>query len=254
MVLFLSQIFHKAKWILPVLVITLAGCSPKLHLSGNTPHLYPIKNLPADSSILAYYKSYKAGIDSQMNTVIGVASVNIERGRPEGLLNNLVADVMFQAGNENHIEFDFAHTNYYSLRNPISAGPIKAFKIYELMPFENYFVTVKLKGADILDLFNYMAAGGGDPISGATFCIKDGKASDIMIQGIPFDVSRDYTVLTNDYLANGGDKAVIYTRALKRTESTIKVRDALLNYIKQQQAAGKSINPKLDHRIQTIKL
>lgn len=248
----ITGFFSKSKLVVFILLIALAGCSPRLYPTGSNANLYNVKNLPSDSATLAFYKPYKASIDSQMNAAIGVAAVTIQRGRPEGLLNNFMADVMYETAKENKLEFDFAHTNYEGLRNPIAAGPIKTYKVYELMPFENFFVTVKLKGSDVLDLFNYMAAVGGDPISGATYFIEDKKARDIKINGIPFDVTKEYTVLTNDYLANGGDNAAMYTRAIEKKTSTIKLRDALLAYIKQQQAAGKAIHPKLDQRVQTF--
>lgn len=233
------------------LLISLSACSPKLHQTSQDASLYNIKGLPVDSTVLALYKPYKLSIDSQMNTVIGTAALNLERKRPEGLLNNLVADIMYQEGKRTDLSFDFVHTNFFGLRNSIAAGPIKAFKIYELMPFENYFVTVTLKGTDIQELFNYIAALNGDPVSGARFKIKDGKAVDIQINGAAFDPSREYTVLTIDYMANGGDKAEVYTRAIKRFDSTYRLRDAILSYIKQQQAQGKAITSALDNRIQS---
>lgn len=239
--------------ILLTLLISLSACSSKLHQTSQEASLYHIKGLPADSTMLALYKPYKLSIDSQMNSVIGVASVNLERKRPEGLLNNLVADIMYQEGKRQNLTFDFVHTNFFGLRNSIAAGPIKAFKIYELMPFENYFVTVTLKGADVQELFNYIAALNGDPISGARFKIRDGRAVDIRINGAAFDPSKDYTVLTIDYMANGGDKADVYTRAIRRFDSSYRLRDAILNYIKEQQAQGKAITSKLDNRIQSDK-
>lgn len=237
--------------VLLILLISLSACSPKLHLTSNNASLYTIKGLPVDSAVLSLYKPYKLSIDSQMNAVIGVAAVNLERKRPEGLLNNLVADIMYQEGRRQNLSFDFVHTNFFGLRNSIAAGPIKAFKVYELMPFENYFVTVTLKGTDVQELFNYIAALNGDPVSGARFKIRDAKAVDIQINGATFDPSRDYTILTIDYLANGGDKAEVYTRGIKRFDTSYRLRDAILTYIKQQQTQGKAITSKMDNRIQS---
>lgn len=250
----MNTIFSKIKSptsiALLAMLISLSACSPKLQQTSQKASLYSIKGLPPDSTVLSLYKPYKLSIDSQMNAVIGVAALDLERKRPEGLLNNLVADIMFHEGKRKNLSFDFVHSNFFGLRNPISAGPIRAFKIYELMPFENYFVTVTLKGADVQELFNYIAALNGDPISGARFKIRDGKAIDIQINGVAFDPSRDYTVLTIDYMANGGDKAEVYTRGIKRLDTSYRLRDAILDYIKQQQARGKAITSKLDNRIQ----
>lgn len=233
-----------------LLFLGLSACSPKLQLTEKGGSQYAIStDLPGDSAITAFLQPYRASIDSQMNTVIAVAERNIERKKPEGLLNNLVTDAMVQIAKHNNVAFDFAHTNYEGLRNPLPAGPIKTFKIFELMPFENYLVVVKLDGKGTQELFDYMAALGGDPVSGATFKIKDKKAVDIRIGDKPFDPSKTYTVLTSDYLANGGDRATFYTNALQRKDLDIKLRDAILQYLKQETKAGKTINPQIDGRI-----
>jgi 2',3'-cyclic-nucleotide 2'-phosphodiesterase (5'-nucleotidase family) len=156
---------------------------------------------------------------------------------------------MVKVAHQQNISFDFAHINYKSLRAKLPAGDLKAFKIYELMPFENLMVTVRLKGASILDLFNYIAREDGDPISNASFKIVDGKATDIIINGKPLNFSEEYTILTSDYVANGGDRADAYLQASNRKDYALKVRDAILLYIKQQTAANKILNPKLDNRI-----
>lgn len=247
----INYIYRKAARVVPLLLLGLSACSPKLQQTASHASLYNVKGLPVDSTVLSFYKPYKQGLDSQMNAVIGVAAVNLERQKPEGLLNNFVADIMYQEGKKQKLDFDFVHTNYFGLRNSIAAGPIKAFKVYELMPFENYFVTVTLKGTDVQELFNYIASLNGDPVSGARFSIRNGKATGIQINGAPFDPSREYTVLTIDYLANGGDKAEVYTRGIRRFDSSLRLRDAILTYIKEQQAQGKPVTSKLDKRIQS---
>ena len=82
------------------------------------------------------------------------------------------------------------------------------------MPFENILTTVKFEGNDLQSFFDYIAANGGDPISGATFKIKNKKAQDIKINGKPLNLDQSYTVLTSDYIANGGDIDTITTRFL----------------------------------------
>ncbi len=184
-----------------------------------------------------------------MNAVIARSSAEILRKKPEGRLNNLVTDAMAAAAAANGIDFDFVHANYKGLRVPLPAGDIRTYKVYELMPFENYLVTLKLKGSEILEVFNYIAARGGDPIAKASFEIGNGKAVNIKVQGRPIDLSRSYIVLTNDYMANGGDDAVFYKKGLDRRDSRIKVRDAIISYLKGETAKGKSINPAIEGRI-----
>ena len=234
-----------------LLGLIFSACSKK-HFSAklSDKKLYSIsQSLPADSTILAFYKPYKSNIDSQMNVVIGLANDEIKPAQPEGALNNLFADAMACVARKNNIPFDFVHVNYKSLRVVIPKGEIKTFKIFELMPFENQLVTVKMNGVQVEELFRYIARQGGDPISGASFRIVENQAKNILINDKPLNPASVYTILTSDYVANGGDGAAVYLKSTGRIEYPIKVRNTILDFIKQETEAGREINPKVDGRI-----
>ncbi len=231
-------------------MLSTAACSKKVFLSTTNASLYPVSgDNPMDSALVKYLRPYKAHLDSQMWDVIAVSGKVIERGRPEGALNNLMTDAMSIVGKEKGMEFDIAYTNYGGLRLPLPEGPIRLFNVYELMPFENRLTTVRFKGSDMKLFFDYIAGMGGDPISGATFKIRDKKAVEITIGGKPLDISKEYTVLTSDYMANGGDGGDIFFKSFGRKEYPIKLRDAIITYLKEQTKAGNKINPKVDGRI-----
>ena len=231
-------------------LVLLVSCSPKLQLSQTRKQLYAISAaMPMDSAMLAFYKPYKQRLDSNMNDIIAVAETEIARGRPEGKLNNLMTDAMAEIGRQNGIKFDIAYTNYGGLRLALPQGNIRLYKVYELMPFENRLVTVTFKGSDMQAFLDYIAEMGGDPISGARFKISNKKAVEVSVHGQPLDLNKEYVVLTSDYMANQGDGGYIFGKSYNRVEYTIKLRDALLDYIKQQTKAGKTLNPQLDGRI-----
>lgn len=232
------------------ILVVLSSCSPKLQLARSEKGLYPISSdLPKDRAITDYYLPYKLRLDSMMNEVVAVSAVEISKARPEGPLNNLMADAMAYAGKSRNIQFDIAYTNYGGLRIPLPKGNIPLYKVFELMPFENSITTVRFNGADMKAFFDYMAAGGGDPISGATFKISNKKATDIKINGKPLDMNSTYTVLTSDYMANGGDGGAIFLKATDRMEFDLKLRDALLMYLRNQHKSGITLNPGKDGRV-----
>jgi 2',3'-cyclic-nucleotide 2'-phosphodiesterase (5'-nucleotidase family) len=232
------------------LILVTAACSKKYQLQNTNAGLYKVSGSHSvDSGMVKYLKPYKAQLDSQMWEVIAVSEKVIERRRPEGPLNNLMADAMFAIGRQNNLSFDLAYTNYGGLRLALPEGPIRLYNVFELMPFENLLTTVRFKGSDLKLFFDYIAAMGGDPISGAQFKIREKKAVDIRIAGKPFDPSQDYIILTSDYMANGGDGGEIFHKATDRKEYPIKLRDAIITYLRQQTKAGKKINPEVDGRI-----
>jgi 2',3'-cyclic-nucleotide 2'-phosphodiesterase (5'-nucleotidase family) len=232
------------------IMASFTACSPKLQLVKTEKQLIPIsENLPKDSAISAFYSPYKLKLDSIMNDVLAISEKEIQKAQPEGPLNNFFADAMFESAKDNGIVFDFAYTNYGGLRIPLPKGEIYRYKIFELMPFENAFAVVKFKGEDIQRFFDYVAEGGGDPISGARFTISNKKAIDITINGKPFDASKTYTILTSDYMANGGDGGAIFSKAISRENYPYKLRDAILQYLEKLKKSGKTLNPVKDGRI-----
>ena len=226
------------------------ACSPKLTLVNTEKQLISVSETgPKDSAILAYYRPYKLKLDSIMNDVVAVSEKEISKGSPEGPLNNFFADAMYESAKDQGINFDVAYTNLGGLRISLPKGKIYRYKIFELMPFENAFVTVKFTGVEMQKFFDFIAEGGGDPISGARFTIQNKKAVDITINNEPFDVSKNYTVLTSDYMANGGDGGAVFTKGIERKDLNYKLRDAIFQYLEKLTKAGKTLNPTNDGRI-----
>jgi len=231
----------------------ISACSPKLKVTKTEKSVYPIiQNLPLDSQLLNFYKPYKIKLDSMMNDVVAISDIEITKNKPEGLLNNFFADAMYQSAKAVNIDFDIAFTNYGGLRLPLPKGNIYRYKIFELMPFENYMVTVKFDGVNTQKFFDYMAAEGGEPISGATFTISNKKAVDIFINNKPFDSSQSYTILTSDYVANGGDNGAVFYLGKEKKEYKLLLRTAILNYLEIQKKANENLNPILDGRVKII--
>lgn len=226
------------------------ACSPKLSIVKTDKQLISVSETgPQDSSILAFYKPYKLKLDSIMNDVVAISEREISKGSPEGPLNNFFADAMYESAKDQGIDFDMAYTNSGGLRISLPKGEIYRYKIFELMPFENAFVTVKFTGPEMQRFFDFIAEGGGDPISGARFTIQNKKAVDITINNQPFDVSKNYTVLTSDYMANGGDGGAIFGKGTERKDFNYKLRDAIFQYLEKLNKAGKTLNPTNDGRI-----
>lgn len=136
---------------------------------------------------------------------------------------------------ENHQKsIDFILLNSGGIRTIIPKGSVTARNAYEVMPFENNLTVVTLKGEQVLELLNYfIGEHKPHPVSGIQFTIsKDKKPTAIKIQGQDFDLAKNYTVGTNDYLANGGDNMLFFKKGLERIDLNYKLRDVLIDYFK----------------------
>ena len=86
-------------------------------------------------------------------------------------------------------------------------------------------------------------------MAGAKMGIKENAAADILVDNKPFDVTKNYYIVTSDYLASGGDKMTFFKDPIRKVNINYLVRDAIINYFREQNKMGKVIDSKLDKRI-----
>jgi len=188
-----------------------------------------------------------------MNIVIGQAAETMKAHAPESLLSNFSADIYKLSATEYLKQpVDIGIVNLGGLRTEIPAGNITIRKVFELMPFENELVILWLKGDKLDELLQFFAKVGGEGVSGIRMTIANNKAVDITINGQALDADKLYSIATNDYLAGGNDKMGQLAMYEKRVNTRIKVRNMLLDYIKNQTKKGNIIQSKLDGRIALI--
>lgn len=204
-----------------------------------------------DAAYVKYYQPYKQQLDAEMGRVVGHTAVALTKpsNAPETRLGNFFADALLTEAKKHDPDADFSFGTKGGLRIELQKGDITVGNLFELMPFENEMVLLELSGKSVLQLAQFIATTGGQPVAGLRMKIDNGKATDITIAGKPLELSHTYKLITYDYLANGGDNS----RGLNNPISCInlgqKVREALITYVSEQMQAGKSINTQLDGRI-----
>lgn len=214
-------------------------------------HTTPEKDQTIDSVIAIY----RTALEEEMQEILAYSKHGMSRGTPEGLLNNFVADLCFEIGNElydpkDNQPIDFCLLNYGGLRASIPKGPVRLSNIFELMPFENEMVVLTLTAEKVLELFDYLAGSSvGMPVSGLRIRITDEQVADVKISGSEFDPSRHYKVLTSDYLAGGGDNMTFFLNPLNEEYLGLRIRDAIIRHLREQHKKGNMISSSLDGRI-----
>lgn len=223
-----------------LLSIVFVGCRPTktiTEISLESIPVVPSETLTPDTSIVNLIAPYKQIVDKEMTKKIAFSEFTIEKGIPDGSLNQLIADIIFYATNkyasENHVDsVDIALLNHGGLRKSLPKGDITTGNVYELMPFDNAIAIVTLSGETMNELFQFLASKNeGHPIANCSFAISSKKAENILINNKPLDLKRTYRVATNDYLISGNDGMVFFTKALKTDVISILVRDAIIQNI-----------------------
>lgn len=205
-----------------------------------------------DAEAMALLAPYKAKIDSVMYRVVGTAEMSMDKGVPESLLSNLVADVLrLAAVKVQGKPADIGLINMGGLRNVITQGPITTENIYEILPFENSLCVLTMKGVYLKELFNNIAARRGEGVSGIRLKITDdGKLLEATVGGRAVQDDALYTVATIDYLADGNDGMTALPQAEKREcPEGATLRGLFMEYVEQQTAAGKKVTSRIEDRI-----
>lgn len=208
-------------------------------------------NRLADKQYEAYIAPYRSKMDKEMNQIIGRTDLTLSAYPPESPLSNWNADVYRKVASVYLKQpVDIAVVNLGGLRTTIPEGNITVRNIFELMPFENELVIVWLKGDKLNELLQFFALKGGEGESGIRMRITtDKKTVDITVNGSPLDPDKTYSIATSNFVAGGNDGMVAIAHYVKRVDTGIKIRNMLMDFVKQETAAGRTIRPELDGRI-----
>jgi len=213
------------------------------------------KPIKEDSQLLALLKPYADKVDRLLDEKIGDAKGVFENdhGRyRETPLGDLVADAM--RWYLRRFNPDFALTNSGAIRAGIPEGPVTRKSVYNSLPFDSSVVLLKVTGAQIQALFDFI--GTIEPGEGAFPQVSDGirftmnpkkkVCENILINGNPIDLKKSYRIVTNSYLAKGGDGYTAFVKTIDRFDSATFLRDALIAYIKH---LGGKLDPSINARI-----
>lgn len=208
--------------------------------------------LDGDQETAAILNKYKAGLDSMMSPVIGHSANDLFNYRPESPMSNLMADLLFRSC-ERFIgkKADVAIMNIGGIRNILPKGPITCGNIFEISPFENVLCIVEMDGRTLYELFIQIASVHGEGISGAKLEIsKEGKLLSAKVGGKPIDFDKIYRISTLDYVAEGNDKMVAFTKAKSKIfPNNCILRNLLMEYVKECEKKGVLIDAKVEGRI-----
>lgn len=239
-----------------LVLLALAGltaCHPSYHLANRSANRIGVDSLTArsDSSVANFLLPYRQGLDRSMNEVLAQSTGRIEKGLPDAPLNDLLTDALLkQASIRYGKPIDCAHFNYGGIRSSLPAGKITVGSVFEVMPFDNQLIVVTLTGDMFQQFLNHFAKGSGLVMSGVRVKLHNKQVESFTLtNGRAFQPTETYTIVLSDYVANGGDNANFLQKAVKREDINYLMRDALIDYFREQGKTGKPITPTSDGRI-----
>ena len=219
-----------------------------------------------DQDIATRVSEINAQIEEDMGQVIGTSEVDLDGVREnvrasETNLGDLITDAMlWQAGQDNE-EVDAAITNGGGIRASIAAGDITKQSVNDVLPFGNTLYVVELTGAELLEALEASTyctpepVGAFPQVAGIEFTINTGAAYDagenypgttyaepasinrvtiLTVGGQAFDVDATYTIVTNDFMAAGGDTYYAFSAAESGYDTGISLDQVVMDYITEE--------------------
>lgn len=197
---------------------------------------------PRYAAMRAWLEPYTSQVYKKMHTRIATSAQAMEKTDPS--LGNWVCDAVVAIGKQMYgPEVEFALMNRGGIRQPMPQGNVTEGDIEAMLPFDNRLVVIKILGSDLMRVIRSLAARGGDAVSKAVDVefAADGTVTSAKINGKKIRDLKYYTLITIDYLANGGSRMGDLKRGQVLMQDTEPYGKHVIEYVKRQDAQGQQI-------------
>ena len=187
---------------------------------------------------------------ARVKDVIAYSPKAMSKGYPESALSNwfidsFMGEVEKLVGKKVHIGV----ANFGGIRVDMPEGDVILDDMLSMFPFRNSAVYIEHKGKVIRKILEDMAAGHFQVLGGVRVVAEKGKLISVEVGGEPLDDENVYGVVTNSFLLHGGDGLFLASDAVEVVDLGVYVNDVILNYVKEETAAGRPITGSTDGRV-----
>lgn len=211
-----------------------------------------------DAPAAAFLEPYSEGVQAMRKDVIGTAAKALPHIRVPGvttsgvslphgsLIAPLVAQSMLDRVNATGDPADIALQNAGGVRESISQGKITVGTAYTMLPFANTLNILDVTGAQVktaLETGVTRGSGAFPYLAGARYTADMTKPEGSRITSVEvlakdgswqsLDAARTYKLVTNSYLAKGGDGYEVFTSAAKHYDTGFVDAQAFIEYVKK---------------------
>ena len=230
-----------------------------------------VYDIPNDLAVSGYAQEIMDRVNGEYNVVFAESLVDLNGERDPGNrteetnLGSLIADALMWTvlKDEGSLTVDSDHAvaicNGGGIRASIAAGSVTKKDINTVLPFGNTITVVYVTGAELLEALEAStyctptAIGGFPQVAGIEFTADTTKPYDSnpetypastyygpasinrvtvnSVNGQPFDINATYAVITNDFMAAGGDTYYAFASSTDKFDTGIPMDEAVMAYI-----------------------
>jgi 2',3'-cyclic-nucleotide 2'-phosphodiesterase (5'-nucleotidase family) len=194
----------------------------------------PASGAGLDPNVARIVDNYDAKIKTEFSKVVGTAAADLTRhSTGESDLGDVVTDAMRDATGA-----QIAFQNGGGIRADIPKGLITVEEIFTALPFDDDLVSMDLTGEQIRELLEKSVLSenilqvSGIRIEYDLTKPAGAKAASVEVDGKPMETQATYRVVTNDFLAAGGNQFNIFKKG-RNVSMGQSQRDAVADYIRK---------------------
>lgn len=192
-----------------------------------------------DPEIVALVSKAEFSVQAKTTRIIGTAESTIHAA-PDPAGNSELGDLIADAQRE-AVGADLAFTTPSWVRGNIESGKVTWGELFRIQPFGNRLMKLTLSGQQVVDLLNQQWSIEDHPrvlhISGISYRWDPHRAPndrivEVLRDGRPLLREKQYSVVLNEYLAQGGDAFTLLQNVPRRPTNLLDI-DALERYVKK---------------------
>lgn len=212
-----------------------------------------------DAATDAFLAPYRKGVEAMRQDVIGTATAPLSHTRVPGttesglalpggsLVGPHICASMLAKLDTTGLRADIALQNAGGIRQGLDQGSITIGSAHALLPFKNTLVTLELTGTHILIALEHGAGRGGGAfpcVAGIRFVADMAKPAGARVYGVeirspeegwhPLDPARTYRLVTNSYLARGGDGYKVLQDIPSRVDTGFVDTNTFIEYVRKR--------------------
>lgn len=222
-----------------------------------------------DITVAAMVSTIQQQVENAYGQPFAISSVTLDGSKDPGVrtketnLADLITDALLWYAKQNSLvslpdDHVISLMNGGGIRASVSAGDVTRKDINDVLPFDNTVSVIYVTGAQLLEALEASTAslptamGAFPQVAGMKYVVNSGFAYDkgnlypnstyyapksinrvsvLSVNGKDFKTDDVYAVVTNNFVATGGDSYYIFTQAKNARDTGAKLDEVVMDYI-----------------------
>lgn len=237
-----------------VILLFFTACKTYYKIDHTAAEHKEFKNTSYNKQSDSLIDPYKLKLIKEINKELNVATDNLTKDGNETTIGNFMCDAIKWAYDSVSRKQTNAIVllNRGGIRTNINKGIVTVNAMFELMPFENEIEVVEIDGAELKKIIT-MIIEKKHAFYNLNIKVQKNGTYNAFYLGKEIVNEQFYTLVTSDFLVNGGDNFKFGKSKKSSKKLNLKIRDALIYYCMHLKYEGKQLTPYTDGRFEISK-